>query len=76
MGGQEVSDKFWLDWAVVVPVTMVCVVVWYVSFYRDASPRAKFIRQRDVELSHLKLPYRNIQSSGLLVAQSLSRRGE
>lgn len=46
----EVSEKFWLYWAVVVPVTMVCIAIWYMCFFRSAavfsSPRAKFVRQR------------------------------
>lgn len=64
----EVSDKFWLYWAVVVPVTMVCIAIWYMRFFRSAAvvsgARAKFVRQRDVGLSHQRDAYSNLSNRG------------
>lgn len=64
----EVSDKFWLYWAVVVPVTMVCIAIWYMRFFRSAAvvsgARAKFVRQRDVGLSHQRDVYSNLSNRG------------
>lgn len=54
-----VSDKFWLYWAWVVPLTLACLVVWYVWFFRGtvALPigrQAESVRQRNMELRYLR----------------------
>ncbi|KAI1329185.1 hypothetical protein F5Y16DRAFT_418411 [Xylariaceae sp. FL0255] len=50
----QVSEKFWWYWVITIPVTSLCLLVWYGVFFRRAAMSAPWVVRRVVPVGDLE----------------------